>query len=62
MTPIVCSACGSPRLIHDVKKGRGRPPVGYVKRPGDRRLISWAGIWDYYTCSKCGHEQKKLRR
>ena len=57
-----CSACGSNDITHSEKVGRGLPPKDWVRKQGDGRLISWAGIWDYWTCNKCGNEVKKLRR
>jgi hypothetical protein len=40
--------------------GRGLPPKGWKRKPGDNRLISWKGTWRTYTCNKCGNEWKKL--
>lgn len=58
---IVCNICGSSDIKHEEKTGRGLPPKGYVKKKCDNRRISWKGIWDVYTCNKCGDNVKKLR-
>jgi len=57
-----CTKCGSQDITHTEKEGRGLPPKGYVKKLGDRRLISWKGIWDVFVCNFCGNIIKKLRR
>lgn len=56
-----CNICGA-EVIHTEKTGRGMPPKGWVRKRGDKRLISWKGIWDIYTCSSCGHITETLRR
>lgn len=58
---ISCSVCGSQDINHEEKVGRGLPPKGYVKKRGDNRKISWKGIWDIWTCKKCGNKVEKLR-
>ena len=57
---IACADCGSNDVKIEQKEGRGLPPKGYKRKPGDRRLISWAGLWNMYTCNSCGNEWKKL--
>ena len=61
--PVVsCSVCGGKDIKHEEVVGRGLPPKGWVRKIGDRRLISWKGIWDVYTCNDCGNKVETLRR
>lgn len=55
-----CDICGGD-IKYEEKEGRGLPPKGWVRKRGDHRKISWQGIWDISTCSKCGNVVKKLR-
>lgn len=57
-----CERCGSENIKHRLQNGRGLPASGWVRRMGDRRLISWKGVWDIWTCGDCRNEVKKLRR
>ena len=56
-----CNKCGSDKILHEEKEGRGSPPKGWVRKRGDNRLISWKGIWDCYTCENCGETKNELR-
>jgi hypothetical protein len=59
---VSCSVCGGKDIKHEEVEGRGLPPKGWVRKRGDRRLISWKGIWDVYTCNDCGNKVETLRR
>jgi len=57
----ICNVCNSDKdVVVKEEVGRGNPPKGYKRHPGDRRLISWKGIWSIYTCS-CGNTWAKLK-
>lgn len=57
-----CKVCNSQNISHEEKKGRGLPPKDYIKKQGDKRKISWLGIWDVWICNDCGDKIQKLRR
>jgi predicted RNA-binding Zn-ribbon protein involved in translation (DUF1610 family) len=57
-----CEECGSKNVTHKEELGRGLPPKNANKIHPPGRRVSWAGIWDVYTCEDCGHEDSKLRR
>jgi len=44
----ICNNCNSKNITHELKHGRGLPPKGWIKKPGDIRRISWSGIWDIW--------------
>ena len=52
--------CGSVKIKHEVKEGRGLPPKGYKPKP--TRKVSWKGTWDVYICEDCGEKYEKLRK
>jgi len=55
-----CKKCNSANVDVEKKEGRGIPPKGWVRKPGDRRLISWKGMWNIYMCNDCGETWKEL--
>ncbi len=58
----ICNICNSTNIVCELKKGRGLPPKGWVKKPGDFRRISWEGIWEIFTCNDCGNKIQKLKQ
>ena len=58
----ICNNCNSKNITHELKHGRGLPPKGWIKKPGDIRRISWSGIWDIWQCNDCGNKIQKLKR
>ena len=62
ISDVSCSVCGSQDIKHEEKEGRGLPPKDWVRKRGDKRKISWRGIWDIWTCNNCGNKVEKLSR
>jgi hypothetical protein len=63
LSVVSCSVCGSQDIFHEEKQGRGLPPKSYNPHPlMPKPKISWGGIWDVWTCNKCGETRKKLRK
>ena len=58
---VSCSVCGSHEITHKEKEGRGKSPKGWVRKKGDRKMYSWRGMWDMYSCNDCGKTWSVLR-
>ena len=59
MEELTCDNCGSTDIKVEEREGRGITPES-VRKKYPNRKISWKGIWNIYTCNKCGNEWKKL--
>ena len=57
-----CDMCSGTDVTISEVSGRGLPPKGWVKKPGDNKKYSWPGNWRKVTCNNCGHTMQTLIR